>query len=496
MHPENNKEKERNDMKGLLFIAGLLFTTLPQTINAQPGGNPGGGNPGGGTPGGGSSSSVTLSVSSNGYAQSSGTASVSGKTYTSSSSDENIVQITGGTFTMSDCTVSKTAGDTESDGDNSSFYGVNSALYCGGSSAALNVTGGTITTAAKGCNSIFATNSGTITASGVTISNTKDSSRGLHATYGGVITASDMAITTAGQSSSVVATDRGGGTVSVTGGSYTAKGYNSAVLYSTGTITANGITGLSEQGEIGVIEGNNTITINNSNITSGSSKRGMMILQSGSGDSEGYNGSISVTGGSLTLTGSGTPLLEVPTNMTGTLTLTDVALTVPSGTLMFVDYNTQWSTSGGTGNLVLQTASEHTYTGVVDADAYSHATVTVGKGVTWNGAIDTDNNAKSTAVTVNEGGVWILTADSYVDNLTNNGTIYLNGHTLTATTTSGSGSINEGSTGITNAAVETTARTYTIYTLGGRLIGRNLTSLNGITGGLYIVNGKKTVINK
>lgn len=392
--------------------------------------------------GGSGSSSTTLNVSSNGYSQSSGTNSVSGQTYTSSSADENIVQITGGTFTMTDCTVTKSSGDTESDGDDSSFYGVNSALYCGGSGATLTVSGGTITTAAKGCNSIFATNSGTITCSGVTISNTKDTSRGMHATYGGVINATDMTITTAGQSSSVIATDRGGGTVSVTGGTYTATGYNSAVLYSTGTITATSITGESAQGEIGVIEGDNSITINSSDITSGSSNRGLMILQSGSGDSEGYNGAITVTGGSLTMTSSSAPLLEVPTNMTGTLTLTDVSLTVPSGVLMYVDYNTQWSTYGGTGNLVLSTASACTYTGSVMADKYSAATVSLNSGTTWKGAMDADNTAKSTTVTVNSGATWTLTANSYVDTLVNNGTINLNGYTLTATSTSGSGVAN------------------------------------------------------
>jgi len=470
----------------LLSLASLLIAV--QTTTAQPGGNNGGGHGGG-------SSSVTLSVSSTGYSQSSGNNSVSNKTYTSSSSDENIVQITGGTFTMTDCTVTKSGGDTASDGDNSSFYGVNSALYCGGSSSALNVSGGTITTAAKGCNSIFATNSGTITVDGVTINNTKDTSRGVHATYGGVINASNMTITTAGQSSSVVATDRGGGTVTVTNGTYTATGYNSAVLYSTGTITANTITGVSEQGEIGVIEGNNSIIINNCDMTSGSSKRALMILQSGSGDSEGTNGYITVTGGSLTVTNSSTPLLEVPTSMTGTLTLTDVSLSVPSGVLMYVDYNTQWSTYGGTGNLILNTTSSCTYTGSVVADATGTATVTVNSGVTWNGAIDTDNTAKSTTVTVNNGGAWVLSGNTYVDKLVNNGEIYLNGYTLSYSSLSGSGSINEGSAGISSTIASEKAANGKVYSIDGRLIkGASANSLSSLSRGIYIVNGKKYVV--
>lgn len=468
-----------------LTIVTLLSTAV--AINAQPGGgnNNGGGNSGGNSS---SSSSVTLTASSTGYSQSSGTNSVSNQTYTSSSSDENIVLIQGGTFTMTDCTITKSGGDTESDGDNSSFYGVNSALVCTGSSSVLNIDGGTVETSAKGCNSIFATNSGTINCEGMTINNTKDTSRGMHATYAGVINATNMTITTAGQSSSVIATDRGGGTVTVEGGTYTATGYNSAVLYSTGTITATSITGTSAQGEIGVIEGNNSIIINSSDITSGSSKRGLMILQSGSGDSEGYNGYITVTDGSLTLTGSSTPLLEVPTSMTGTLTLTDVDLTVPSGILMYVDYNTQWSTYGGTGNLVLSTASTKSYTGEVQADSYSNATVTVNSGVTWNGAMDSDNTAKSTTVTINSGATWILTANSYVDTLVNNGTIYLNGYTLTTSSTSGSGDINEGTAGINSVDVDTETST-AVYNLNGQRV-----NSNNLSKGLYIINGKKVMV--
>ncbi len=76
------------------------------------------------------------------------------------------------------------------------------------------------------------------------------------------------------------ATDRGSGSVYVTGGTYTCTGQDAAVIYSTGTITVDSITGSSAQGEIAVIEGSNSVTISGeSNITSGSSERGIMALQ-------------------------------------------------------------------------------------------------------------------------------------------------------------------------------------------------------------------------
>lgn len=438
-------------------------------------------------PGGGGSTVKVGSVSSTGYSQTSDTKSVTGMTYTSTNSDENAVQVTGGTFTMNNCTIKKSAGNT-SDSDGSSFYGINSAVYCAGSASTINMIGGTITTTATGANGIIAYNSGVINVSGVTINNTANLSRGIHATGGGVITASNLTITTAGNNSSVIATDRGGGTVSVVGGSYKTTGGDCAVLYSTGAISISDATGSSSKGEVGVIEGNNSINITNCDMTSGSSTRGMMILQSGSGDSQGYNGKITVTGGSIVLTGTSTPLLEVPTNITGTLTLKDVKLTVPSGVLLLVDYNSRWSTYGGTGNLILSTDSTWTCNGAVNGDKYGHINVTVNSGVTWNGSLDSGNVAASTAATIN--GRWNLTADSYVDKLTinNGGVINKNGYKLEYGSLTNNGSVVDG---ITSIKSDTPAGI--VYDLNGRIV-KSASSLTGLSAGIYVKSGKKFLI--
>ena len=450
------------------------------------GGDFGGGDFGGGG-GGGSSSESIGSTSDTGYYQSSGTNSATGETYTSTNSDENAVQITGGTFTMTDCTVEKSSGDT-SDSDGSSFYGINSAVYCGGSSSVLNISGGTVSTSASGANGIFAYDYGTINVSDVTVNTSSNLSRGIHATGGGIINASNLTITTAKTNCSVIATDRGGGTVTVNGGTYTTTGDDSAITYSTGTITVSDITGSSSKGEMSVIEGDNSITLNNCDMTSGSSSRGMMILQSGSGDSEGYNGVITVNGGSLATTSSSAPLLEVPTYITATLTLKDVTLSVASNNLMYVNYNTQWSTYGGTGILNLTTDSVWTYTGDVNADSYSTAIVNVGAGVTWNGAVDSGNTALSTTVTVE--GTWSLTGDSYVDYLviSADAVVYTNGYSLSYGSLSGDGDIY--ATGIATVCCDDDAPS-PVYSVDGKTVKSSAANLNGLPAGTYIYKGRK-----
>ena len=419
------------------------------------------------------------------------TVTLDGETLSTTSSDYNVVQVTSGNLTMNNCTINKSGDTNSTDGDATSFYGLNSAVYAKGlnTTSVITMNGGTITTNSKGSNAVFAWRGATIYVNDITILNQKSVSRGLHCTYEGVIVATNVDITTQSETSSTIATDRGGGTVTVTGGSATAQGNNSAVLYSTGTITANELTGVSEQGEIAVVEGDNYVYINDCDMTSGSSKRGLMMLQSGSGDASGDNAAITVTSSSLTTTDADAPLCEVPTLNVGTLTLTDVTLDVASGELMYVDYNTQWSTNGGTGNLILLTTEDSwTYTGNVDADSYSNSTVTVGENVIWNGTNDDDDDAISANVTVNSDGIWNLTGDSYVSTLVNNGIINKCGYNLTYGSLSGNGTINEGeSVGEIYFDENTDNR---VYSVEGRYLG---TEVPENYRGVYIQNGKKHV---
>lgn len=400
----------------------------------------------------------------------------------------NVVQVTNGVLNLNNCTISKT-GDGAS-GDNSSFYGTNSTVYAGDGTASssttsaqnakINITGGTITTSSQGANAIFATNGATITADGVTIDNSQTVSRGMHATFGGIINATNMNITTRKATSSTVATDRGGGTVTISESTLIAKGDKSAVLYSTGTITATKVTGLSEQGPIATVEGTNYVYINNCDMTSQSEKRGLFLQQSGSGDAQGKQPVCSVTSSKLTMTNSSAPLIYIK-NVTGAVNLSDVTLSIASGKMMVVP-----ESDGSTGTLALKTPQDSwTYTGTVDAGENTSAVVTVGENVIWNGAVDSDHDAESANVTVESGATWNLSANSYVTKLVNNGTINKNGYTLTCNSQSGSGTINE--TAAIDTVMEEKNSAGIAYTLNGHCAAKSAK-------GIIIKNGKKHFI--
>lgn len=122
--------------------------------------------------------------------------------------------------------------------------------------------------------------------------------------------ASDLIVTTSGNSSAAIRSDRGGGTVSVDGGSHVSNGYNSPAVYSTADITAKNATLTANNSEALVIEGKNSIVLENCDVTGNmSDTRGssseenvhnVIIYQSMSGDADVGTSTFSMTGGTLT----------------------------------------------------------------------------------------------------------------------------------------------------------------------------------------------------
>ena len=200
---------------------------------------------------------------------------------------------------------------------------------------------------------------------------------------------------------------------------------------------------------------------NDSEMTSSSSKRGILLHQSGSGDAEGKTPVCEISRSTLTTTDSSAPLCYV-VNSTATLTLTDVTLNVASSHLMSVPTDSKGS--GSTGTLVLKTTKDSwTYQGTVSAGSDNKVAVEVGQGLTWQ-----------------------LTADTNVSTLVNNGTIVTNGYTLNVSgSSSGTGTISE-TTGISSMMTPTADSSAVRYTLDGR---RALSTHKGI----IIQNGKKYV---
>lgn len=327
------------------------------------------------------------------------TATITGGTWKSSTADQNVfLVVNGGHLTLKDATIVKT-GDS-SNGDGCNFYGLNSAVLVVGEGSTVTLQNCHVTTASQGSNALFSTNGAKLTATGVTIRTSKDSSRGLDATYTGTVTASDVDIATTGQHCACLATDRGNGTVVVTGTSKLASsGQGSPLVYSTGDIRVTGATGTSTGAQTMVIEGKNQITLDNCLFTTRGTE-GMMIYQSFSGDAADANATAShstMTIKDSTITSTTAKPMVYVTNTTCVVTVTSSKLVHQASAKLLDLEADQWGTTGSNGGHATITLADcGKLTGNLTAGSTSAATVKTSGNTTLAGTT-------SGSVTVSKG---------------------------------------------------------------------------------------------
>lgn len=322
-------------------------------------------------------------------------------------------------------------GDTTSD-DNSNFRGQN-AVVLGIEGSQINIKGSNITSNSKGSNAVFATGEGSvINVENTNIHTKSDSSRGLDATYKGTVNGKNLTITTEGAHSATLATDRGEGTITTEAAKLTTSGEGSPVIYSTGNIIVNNVNGIANNSEIGVVEGKNSITLTNSNVT-GYKDNGFMLYQSFSGDAE--NGIARLKAENNTLTTHATGAFLYVNNTTAEVDLSNNAISMPNtSTLVKAAADSRWGKTGENGGHLTLRTSNQELSGNIMADSISTIALDMTNGSSLVGAVNTDNTAKEVTVKLSKDSNWILTGDSYVKFLNNEDTtgsnIHSNGYKL------------------------------------------------------------------
>ena len=376
-----------------------------------------------------------------------------GKTYQSEQADESALLIsTKEAVTIAEPTVNKTG--SSDGGDNCSFYGVNAALLVKGGSTTT-IKGGAITSDGTGANGVFSYggngghNGGdgdgtTVIIEGTTITTTGDGSGGIMTTGGGVMKAKNLTVTTSGRSSAPIRTDRGGGKVTVEGGSYTSDGLGSPVIYSTADITVQDATLASNLSEGVCIEGKNSITLNNCQMTVSNTQRNghaqfldaIMIYQSFSGDADSGQSHFTMNGGSLTNRKG--HLFHV-TNTNAVITLDGVVLENEDNEKVLLSVCADgWQ---GAKNKATLNASHQQLDGTILVGSDSELMLTLADGSTFTGSISGNiTNAAGNSVSTEIGTVnvtlgsdctWTLTADTYITSFTGDALcIKANGHRL------------------------------------------------------------------
>ena len=369
-------------------------------------------------------------------------------TYTSSTKDENTLLVDSSTVSLSDITVNKT-GDSDG-GDNTSFYGTNSAILAI-NGATLNIDNITVNTAATGANGVFSyggsatTNNSssdgtTINISNSTITTTKDNSGGIMTTGGGTMNATNLNITTSGTSSAAIRTDRGGGTVVVDGGTYKTTGKGSPTIYSTANIKVSNAKLISTSSEGIVIEGKNSVEINNCNLTDTNNElngksttyKNIFMYQSMSGDAA--EGTSTFTANSSVITTNKGDTFYI-TNTTATINLTNNTITNNDTEGSFLRAQSDsWGNTGSNGATVYMNTDNQKMTGNIIIDNISTLSMNMKNNSSYEGTINNSNTAKSITITLDKTSTIKLTGDSYITSLVNsdstNSNIDFNGYKL------------------------------------------------------------------
>lgn len=416
--------------KSLYVIILITLITIPTLGFAEPPAKPPG-DSGDGPIENSSSSNVTHS----GATTFSSNVKESNKTYSSSTAEQNALLVTGGTSTINNCTVTKT-GSPSAHSDNYDFYGTNAAIFAD-NGATLNIKGGTITTDASYGNAIFAYGTGVIKISDAVINTSSNNSGGVMVTGGGSLTANSCTVKTQGNSAAAIRSDRGGGSLTVNKGTYETNGTGSPVIYSTADIIVNGAKLTANVSEGVVVEGNNSVALNNVTIEATNTKlngnsetyKGIFIYQSMSGDAD--VGTSSFTAKNSKIVNNKGDLIFV-TNTNTVITLEGNTMTNNDSNGAFLKATTaKWGTSGSNGGNVTLNMTDQKASGDIIIDNISTLALAMKKSSVLVGAIDKENQAKSVTLSISSDSVLSLTADTYLDSLTNddstNSNIYSNG---------------------------------------------------------------------
>ena len=418
------------------------------TISDNAGGQPGGNTPGGGAPGGSASSQPE---SYNAVTEYTEDAEVSDETFSSTGSEENAVLVSNGSnVTLKDITLDRTSSDSTG-GDSSSFYGVGAGLLV--TDGTVTIDNATITTDSAGGAGIFSYGNGNVTVSDSTITTTQDTSGGIHVAGGGTLTAKNLTVTTDGASSAAIRSDRGGGTMTVDGGSYISNGTGSPAVYCTADISISNASLTANGSEAVCIEGLNSLKLTDCDLTGNIPENEqndcnwtVILYQSMSGDSEVGNSDFSMTGGSLTSENGG---MFYTTNTESTFYLSGVDLNYSDSNdfLLKCTGNSNargWGSSGANGADCEFTADSQTMAGKIIWDSISQLDVSLKNKSTWTGSfVQDESNAGNGGdgyadLTVDSSSTWIVDGDSTLSSLTCKGTITdADGNTVTVKSTDG-----------------------------------------------------------
>lgn len=355
--------------------------------------------------------------------------SITGGTYVSEGDNVSAVEASGSVKAeMTGSVISKSAGKASS-ADDASFRGLNAGVRAYGDSV-ITLRDCIVNADAENATGVFAYENAVIYLYDCEVHVTGGGAGGIQVAGGGTLIGENLTVTS--ESKAAIRSDRGGGVMIINGGSYTARGFNGCpAIYSTADITVSDAVCVSENSKAVIIEGKNSVTVENCVLTGNdqstkedSIRAAVMLYQSMSGDAREGVSIFTMNGGSLT---SYSGALFYCTNTSSVINLSGAELVLSDTGMFLIVSEGRWGKDGRNGGKCTVNVSDQILAGDIYVDDISELYLNL-TNVSYEGAITGEGH---TELSLGEGSSWVLTADSYLDSLTGDTSgIDLNGFSL------------------------------------------------------------------
>lgn len=344
------------------------------------------------------------------------------KTYSNYHSNGMVLWILGGNFTMNHPTVIK-SGD---GGENDYLNGNNSAILIQ-EQGKYTMNSGNITTDATYAHGMIAYQGGNINVNDTSIVTKRDYSSGIMVSDGGNIIGKNLNIETFGNNSSAINSDKSGN-INVDGGSYQTNGEKSPAIYSSLDINVKNANLVAKQSEGVIINGNHSVSLENSTLTSFSLYKNIFMYQSDSFDSSGTATFTSSNGKIVTHHGDTFSI----TNTNAYIKLINNII-VNSGDNFLKIGGSDYGVQGSNGGNVILDMIQQDAIGNITVDDISKLNMCLMNGSHYTGSINSSNSGLI-HLSISRDSIFNLTGDTYVNSLEDEDSTYanihLNGHQL------------------------------------------------------------------
>lgn len=262
----------------------------------------------------------------------------------------------------------------------------------------------------------------TVEVSDSSITTSKDNSGGIMVTGGGVLNAHNLNVKTAGISSAAIRSDRGGGNMTVDGGTYETSGQGSPAIYSTANVVVKNAQLTATASEGAIIEGKNSISLEKVTLTDTNDRlngqsttyKNIFIYQSMSGDADVGTAEFNATDSKI-ITNKGDSIYVTNTNANIYLKNNEFTNNDNTGDFLRIQKDS-WGSEGSNGGNVALTMENQKATGNIDVDSISSLNMTLQGDSYYEGTIN-ENSGNTINLHLDKSSKIKLTGDSYISSL-------------------------------------------------------------------------------